>query len=416
MAHNEAQEAHEAVIAAARRSYGRLVAYLASRMQDLAGAEDALADAFERALRTWPQDGVPLNPDAWLLTTARRRLVDEARHAKVQREAEPLLDLMMTHDEQDLADSFPDERLKLLFICAHPAIDAGVRTPLMLQAVLGLDAATIASAFLVAPATMGQRLVRAKTKISAARIAFELPRESERPERLEAVLDAIYAVYGTGWDATGAQGRHAGLAREAIELARVLAMLMPDQPEALGLLSLMLYCESRRDARRDAQGCYVPLGEQDVTRWAHPLIAEAGGLLQRAGSMARPGRFQLEAAIQSVHAQRAQTGQTRWDAISQLYGALIALAPTVGAKVGEAAARGEWQSPAAGLACLDAMDADEAQRYQPWWAVRAHLLARLGQRADAELAYERAIGLAEDAEVRSFLAGRRGALGTAVSR
>jgi predicted RNA polymerase sigma factor len=356
---------------------------------------------------------VPQNPDAWLLTTARRRLVDAARHAKVQREAEPLLELMMTHHEQDPADAFPDERLKLLFICAHPAIDAAVRTPLMLQAVLGLDAATIGSAFLVAPAAMGQRLVRAKTKISAARIAFELPHESERPERLDTVLDAIYAAYGTGWDAAGAQGRHAGLAREAIELARVLATLMPDQPEALGLLSLMLYCESRRAARRDAQGRYVPLGEQDVAHWSHPMIAEAGGLLQRAGSMARPGRFQLEAAIQSVHAQRAQTGQTRWDAIAQLYGALIALAPTVGAKVGEAAARGEWQGPIAGLASLDAMDADEAQRYQPWWAVRAHLLARQGCRADAALAYERAIGLAEDAEVRKFLADRRAMLVTA---
>lgn len=398
--------AHEAVVAAARRSYGRLVAYLASRMQDLAGAEDALADAFERALRTWPQDGVPQNPEAWLLTTARRRLIDQARHAQVQRQAEPLIELMMIDDEPDPSESFPDERLKLLFICAHPAIDVSVRTPLMLQAVLGLDAAAIASAFLVAPATMGQRLVRAKTKISAARIAFELPPESERPARLEAVLDAIYAAYGTGWDAAGAQGRHAGLASEAVELAHVLAMLMPDQPEALGLLSLMLYCESRRDARRDAQKRYVPLGEQDVKRWSLPLIEEAGGLLQRAGAMARPGRFQLEAAIQSVHAQRALDGITRWDAIAGLYAALVTIAPTIGAQVGEAAALAEWRGAPAGLERLDAIDADAAQRYQPWWAVRAHLLAATGRIAEARTAYERAMGLAEDDGVRRFLADR----------
>jgi len=402
-------DAHEAVVAAARRSYGRLVAYLASRMKDLAGAEDALADAFERALRTWPQDGVPDNPDAWLLTTARRRLLDDLRHARVQREAEPLLILMMDSPAEP-ADAFPDERLKLLFVCAHPAIDVGIRTPLMLQAVLGLDAATIASAFLVAPASMGQRLVRAKTKIRAAGIAFEVPGEGDLPARLEAVLDAIYAAYGTGWDASGANGRHASLAREAVDLARVLVALMPDQPEALGLLSLMLYCESRRDARRDDANRYVPLAEQDVARWSRTLIGEAGQLLQHAGAMGRIGRYQLEAAIQSVHAQRALTGTTHWDVIARFYGELLRLAPTVGAQVGEAAAIAEWRGPQAGLERLDAMDADEAQRYQPWWAVRAHLLAALGRVMEARPAYERAMGLAEDVEVRAFLAGRLAAL------
>ena len=391
-------DAHEAVIAAARRSYGRLVAYLVSRTGDLAGAEDALADAFERALRTWPRDGVPQNPDAWLLTAARRRVLDELRHAQVQREAEPLLALAMDDpgEPHEASNVIPDERLKLLFICAHPAIDAGVRTPLMLQAVLGLDAATIASAFLVAPVSMSQRLVRAKTKIRAAHIEFEVPRERDLPERLEAVLDAIYAAYGTGWDAAGAQGRHAGLAREAVELARVLVDLLPDEPEAQGLLSLMLYCESRREARRGEAGRYVPLADQDASRWSCALIEEAGVGLQRAGAQARPGRYQLEAAIQSVHAQRAQTGVTQWGAVARLYGALVSIAPTLGAQVGEAAAIAEWRGAAEGLARLDAVNGSDAQRYQPWWAVRAHLLSQVGR--------------IEDAEVRAFLAARRASL------
>lgn len=402
-------EAQEAVVAAARHSYGRLVAYLASRTWDLAAVEDALADAFERALHTWPIDGVPRCPDAWLLTTARRRLIDQIRHQQVQHGAQPLLELMMqTGDE--LADAFPDERLKLLFICAHPAIEASVRTPLMLQTVLGIEAARIASAFLVAPAAMGQRLVRAKAKIGAARIAFELPPPERLAERLDAVLEAIYAAYGTGWEAAGANGRHAELAREAIDLARVLVGLMPEQPEVLGLLSLMLYCEARCGARRDGEGRYVPMDEQDTRRWSRELIDHAEGLLRSASDLQRIGRFQLEAAIQSVHAQRAQGGLTRWDVIGQLYAALVERAPTVGACVGQAAAEGEWLGAPAGLARLEAMDADLVRKYQPWWAVRAHLLSVLDRREEAQLAYEQAIGLAEDPEVRAFLARRREAL------
>lgn len=405
--------AHEAIVAAARQSYGRLVAYLAARLHDLSTAEDALSDAFERALRTWPVEGVPRSPEAWLLTSARRRLIDALRHDRVRREAEPLLTLLADmHDEYDPdeaagAAAIPDERLQLMFVCAHPAIDCGVHTPLMLQAVLGLDAATIAAAFLVAPSAMGQRLVRAKTKIRDTGIAFELPRETQLPERLNAVLDAIYAAYGTGWDASGAQGRHAGLASEAVQLARVLVALMPDEPEALGLLSLMLYCESRREARRNPEGAYVPLAEQDVRRWSQPLIEEADAQLRRAGAFARPGRYQLEAAIQSVHAERSRAGITHWDVIADLYEVLVRGWPSVGARVAGAAAAAEAHGAQAGLDRLEAIDAGTVENYQPWWAVRAHLLAQLDRKKEAIDAYERAIGLAEDLEVRVFLLKRR---------
>jgi RNA polymerase sigma-70 factor (ECF subfamily) len=355
-------------------------------------------------------EGVPRSPEAWLLTAARRRRIDALRHDRVRREAEPLLSLLAdmheSDDQTDAAAHIPDERLQLMFVCAHPAIDRGVRTPLMLQAVLGLDAATIAAAFLVAPSAMGQRLVRAKTKIRDAGIAFELPREAQLPERLDAVLDAIYAAYGTGWDASGAQGRHAGLANEAVQLARVLAALMPDEAEALGLLGLMLYCESRRDARRNPDGGYVPLAGQDTARWSRTMIDEADALLRRAGAFARPGRYQLEAAIQSVHAERLHAGITRWDVIADLYEALVRGWPSIGARVAGAAATAEARGAQAGLERLEAIDADAVASYQPWWAVRAHLLAQLGRTAEAMDAYERAIGLAEDPEVRKFLHAR----------
>ncbi|MGQ0621753.1 MAG: RNA polymerase sigma factor [Panacagrimonas sp.] len=412
-----AMTAHEAVVAAARQSCGRLVAFIAARSRDLAAAEDALADAFETALRTWPRDGVPEHPEAWLLTAARRRLIDAQRHAQVHEAARPLIELdTMLGQAQDLSEAepemFPDERLKLMFVCAHPAIDAASRTPLMLQTVLGLDAATIASAFLVAPAAMGQRLVRAKTKIRDAGIAFEVPAAADLPERLDAVLAGIYAAYGTGWDAAGeGDARRSGLASEAMQLARMLVQLMPDQAEALGLLSLVLYCESRREARRDAARGYVPLSEQDTTRWSASMIEEAEILLRRAGAMQRLGRFQLEAAIQAVHAQRARTGSTRWEVIASLYAGLMEIAPTVGARVGHAAAEGEAFGAQIGLQRLDAIDAEGIGSYQPWWAVRAHLLAQLGRRAEALSAYEQAMGLSEDADVRAFLLRRANALG-----
>lgn len=398
--------ARQVVERAARDSYGRLLAFLAARSRDLAAAEDALADAFAAALATWPQDGIPAKPEAWLLTTARRRLLDTKRHRQVQAAALPEL-LVLADEAEELADAdtlFPDERLKLLFVCAHPAIDPVARTPLMLQTVLGLDAARIASAFLMKPAAMGQRLSRAKTKIRDAGIAFELPEARELPERLEAVLEAIYAAYGSGWDdVAGADARRKDLAVEALDLGRLLLRLLPAEPEIMGLEALMLYCESRREARRGARGDYVPLSEQDVNRWSQPMIAEADQLLHTAESMNRLGRFQLEAAIQSVHARRAMSGHTDWEAIALLYEGLVRIAPTLGALISRAAAVAEARGPEAGWTSLQTLPDDVITNYQPYWALAAHLLKRLQRAEEAAAAYERAIGLCEDPAMREFL-------------
>jgi RNA polymerase sigma-70 factor (ECF subfamily) len=406
-------DVREAAEAAARDGYGRLVAYLSARSRDVAAAEDALGDAFRAALETWPVDGVPARPEAWLLAVARRRLIDASRHRRVESDAAPALRLDAERRQADSAmtiddEAIPDERLKLMFACAHPAIDASARTPLMLQAVLGLDAARIASAFLIPPTTMGQRLVRAKAKIRDAGIPFEVPRPTDLPARLTPVLDAIYAAFGAGWDSLdGADPRRRGLATEAIWLARILVGLLPDAAEARGLLALMLYCEARRDARRSPSGEYVPLADQDTALWSRPMIAEAERELAKAAALGSMGRYQLEAAIQSVHAQRAVTGTTDWDALALLYEGLARLAPTLGALVGRAAALAGARGPSAGLAALDAIEARAVATYQPYWAVRAHLLAQSEKPDEACDAYARAIGLSEDQAVRAFLIRNR---------
>jgi predicted RNA polymerase sigma factor len=401
------EQAHRAIEAAARGSYGRLVALLGARTGDVAGAEDALGDALVAALTAWPRDGVPTNPQAWLLTVARNRLRDHARHREVHDRSAPTLEFMARElDESVDTSALPDERLKLLFVCAHPAIDPDIHTPLMLQTVLGLDAVAIGRALLVAPKTIGQRLVRAKVKIRQAHIAFEIPEPDQIPQRLEAVLNAIYAAYGNSWeDATATDGRVVELGQEAIWLGRVLREQVPDDPEVRGLLALMLHCEARRPARRDTNGRFVPLSEQDPRDWRAPLIEEAERELTTSAQMGRLGRFQIEAAIQSVHAERARTGHTDWPAIAAFYDRLAQLAPSVGAAVARAAAHAEVHGPQAALALLDQIEA-EAISYQPYWAVRAHLLQQLG-RTEAAEAFDRAIGLSEDAAVRNFLNERR---------
>ena len=320
----------------------------------------------------------------------------------------------MVDEAQGAASServFPDERLALLFVCAHPAIDEGMRTPLMLQTVLGLDAARIAAAFVVPAATMGQRLVRVKTKIRDAGIRFEEPAPHELPSRLGSVLEAIYAAYGSGWDdVAGADTRRRGLAEEAIWLGRLVTRLAPDEPETHGLLALMLHCEARRGARRDPAGGYVPLRQQDATAWSWPTIEEAEGILLQAARAGKPGRFQLEAAVQSAHAERGITGRTDWAAIALLYAGLIRIAPTVGATVAHAAALAEVEGAARGLAALDAVPADATAAYQPFWALRAHLLGRLRRVDEAAAAYARAIDLSEDRAVRDFLVEKEKAL------
>jgi predicted RNA polymerase sigma factor len=404
----EQEDTHRAIERVARESYGRLVAYLSSHTRDVASAEDALSNALVAALKAWPRDGVPQNPEAWLLTAARRSFIDLVRHQRVAEASQPTLLLLREEREVTLPAEFPDDRLKLLFVCAHPAIDPAMHTPLMLQTVLGLDAARIAGAFLISPATMGQRLVRAKTKIRDGGIQFEIPQDHDLPQRLDAVLEAIYAAFGIGWDdMAGVDQRGRDLAEESIWLARVLLQLMPKEAEVRGLLALMLHCEARRTARRGSDGRYVPLSEQDSRQWSQPLIEEAERHLAAAASRGRTGRFQLEAAIQSVHAERARSGRTEWTAIMFFYEQLIRISPTLGTRTGYAAAVGEAKGPEAGLAALDAIAVDEASEYQPYWAVRAHLLQRLGKTSEAVDVFDRAIGLAEDPAVRQFLLQRR---------
>jgi RNA polymerase sigma-70 factor (ECF subfamily) len=301
-----------------------------------------------------------------------------------------------------------------MFACAHPAIDPGIRAPLILQTILGFDAATIASAFLVAPATMGQRLVRAKHKIGQAGIPFRVPERADLRERLDAVLEAIYAAFAEGWsDPAGTEARRRNLAEEAIWLGRLVASLLPDEPEALGLLALMLHAEARRHARRNPQGEYVPLADQDPAQWDTSMIEEAEALLLRASAMGAVGRYQLEAAVQSAHVVRRRTGRPDWAAIERLYDALSALTGSPVVAINRAIAVAETRGVAAGLSALDALAEDSRlAEYQPYWAARAGLLARTGAVDEADRAYQLAVGLESDPAVRRFLQERRAALRT----
>jgi RNA polymerase sigma-70 factor (ECF subfamily) len=399
-------DAANAAQTAARRSYGKLVAFLSARTRDVAAAEDALSAAFESALRSWPAHGVPTSPEAWLLTAARRSMIDAARRRKTHEDSAN--DLLLFADLASDADdrrAIPDDRLLLMFACAHPAIDRNVRAPLMLQTILGFDAATIASAFLIAPATMGQRLVRAKAKIKQAGIPFRLPQHEDLPERLDTVLEAIYAAFTEGWsDPAGTEARRHNLAEEGIWLGQLVAALMPDEPEALGLLSLMLHAQARRGARRDAVGGYIPLDEQDPGLWNARLIEDAETLLMRASSKHVIGRYQLEAAVQSAHVVRRRTGRADWIAIAQLYEALAALTGSPVVEINRAVAIAHTRGAVAGLAVLDAIATDaRLTDYQPYWAARAGLLADAGALSAADEAYRRAIGLEADPAVRRFL-------------
>jgi len=397
---------------AVRESYGRLVAILSARGRDIGAAEDALADAILAALEQWPDRGIPDRPEAWLLAVARRRWIDRARRATTDEAlARSLALLTDIAGEIDVAaPNFPDERLKLLFVCAHPAIDPAIHAALMLQSVLGLNAARIAAAFVVSPDAMGRRLTRAKLKIRDAGIGFELPDRRELAGRLDPVLDAIYAAYGHGWDSPADDSQRHDLAAEAIWLGRTLVELMPQEPEALGLLALMLHLEARSPARRGLDGAYVPLSQQDTSLWSRARLAEAEATLARAGALGRPGRYQLEAAIQSAHAGRRLTGQPDRSTIASLYDRLYRASPRLGVAVGRAAAVAEAHGVAAGLRCLAELDRGRAEAYQPFWAVRADLLARANARGGAIEAYDRAIALATDAAVRSYLTERRARL------
>ncbi|HLJ88477.1 MAG TPA: DUF6596 domain-containing protein [Candidatus Angelobacter sp.] len=426
----------------ARRSYGKLVAFLAARTKDVAAAEDALSDAFASALADWPVNGCPENPEAWLLTVARRKQIDlirrrqsgEAAAEQLQVMAEGLGDIPFGAATEEI----PDRRLALMFACAHPAIEIGVRAPLILQVVLGLDAAAIASAFLISPKTMGQRLVRAKNKIKDAGIPFRIPEREELRDRLETVLDAIYAAFAEGWiDASGTDLARRDLSVEAIYLGRLIVELLPQEPEALGLLALMLHAEARRHARRSAHGDYVPFADQDPSLWDLDLIREAEALLFRASTLGSIGRYQLEGAVQSAHVTRRllvcenlvcenQVGENsdrdawraNWEDVLHLYDALLSLSHSPVVAINRALVIAELHGAEAALDAMPIVAADpRLAEYQPYWAARAELLSRAktgnnaeARKAEARKAYEIAIGLERDDSVRSFLRAKQSAL------
>jgi RNA polymerase sigma-70 factor (ECF subfamily) len=389
---------------AARSSYGRLLAILSSRSRDIAASEDALSGAFVKALETWPERGVPDNPEGWLLTVARRRELDRKRSEGRAAAAASHVALIEEERSMQAAEQMADERLKLVFACAHPAIDEAIRAPLILQTVLGLDARRIAGAFLVAPNTMGVRLSRAKDKIARAGIAFAIPGEDQLAERSQSVLEAIYGAYTLGRNAADCE--HSGLAMEALWLSSLAAQLLPGIAEAHGLFALILAGESRRKARRSQAGAFVAIGQQDTALWDRRMIADCHTALRRAVSLGAPGRFQIEAAIHCVHLDRARTGKTDWQAIATLYERLCRLTPAIGARLGFATALAEAGRAGEAAAILEALPADRVDAHQPFWAVLADVSARLGRSAKARAAYRRAIELSDDAATRTFLEER----------
>ena len=397
----------------ARESYGRLVAWLAYQWRDVAAAEDALAGALVKALEHWPGRGIPDKPEAWLLAVARRDLLQNARHQRLHDSPE-VQALLADEPAHENAPIVPDERLKLLFVCAHPAIDASIRPALMLQTVLGLDAAVIAQTMLASPAAMAQRLVRAKQKIRDAKLPFEAPDADELPERLHAVLEGIYAAYGLGWDAIDAADGSVttgnDLRLEAMFLIDVVCQLLPNEAEAIGLQSMMQLCEARTAARYAPSGEFIPLHAQNTALWNKALIEQADARLWRAAQLDVPGPFQLEAAIQSAHCQRLFTGETPWHAVVRLYERLLECAPSLGAQVAHAVAwaqMGDAKKGAELLHVLAQSNAAQLTNYQPYWVAKAHSERLLGERALALQSLDRAIGLTSTPALRDYLLKQR---------
>ena len=395
--------ANEALGAAHRAFYGRLVGWLFRYTGDLQLAQDAVAAAFESALTAWRRDGIPTSPEAWLRVAARRHAVSSARRSRHSIAVAP-----ESFDELE-ADPVPvlsDERLGLLFVCTHPAIDERMHAPLMLQVVLGVDAARIASVFLVPPATMGQRLSRAKAKIRDAGIRFRIPAPDERPARIASVLQAVYAAYGMADPTTEvASERDDELRAEAIRLARLLRELAPQDADAAGLLALLLHTESRRGARI-VDGRFVPLADQDTARWSAPLRAEANAVLHEASSLGTVGRFTLEAAISAAHSARAVSGETDWSGIAALYRALLDLAPSAGARIGAGVALAEAGELASARGLLDSLPDQMVESSQPWWLARARLSELAAEPAEARRCATRALGLTVHPAVRAYLIDR----------
>jgi RNA polymerase sigma-70 factor (ECF subfamily) len=403
---HETEAAYQRAAFVARESYGRLVAYLATHTGDLAAAEDALGAAFVAALERWPRTGVPERPESWLLTVARRKLIDSARHAALLDRPEILAALGDGALDQSVPPpALPDERIRLMLVCAHPAIDATIRSALMLQAVLGLEAKAMASAFLVSTETMTKRLVRAKAKIRAAGLRFEEPTASDMPRRLHTLLEAIYAAYFLGREGAVSDGDvHDQLRDEAFYLARVVATALPRAAEALGFLALLTFCEARRPAQVSATGAFVPLLEQDARTWDAALMREGYLLLERAAAQGEIGPFQLEAAIQAAHCYRARAGTVPWGEITRLYQALVIRYPTIGSRVGFAVATAHAEGdPSNGLALLNAIDPQAVRTYQPFWVAMWHLHTLASNRAEARDCLLRALSLSTHPRLEAYL-------------
>ncbi|MGO9934343.1 MAG: RNA polymerase sigma factor [Steroidobacteraceae bacterium] len=403
----DSDKARRIVERIARESYGRLVALLVARTRDVASAEDILAEAFAAALEQWPTEGVPTNPDGWLVTVAKRRHADLLRRGQVRMNGEPHLQMLASEIEEAsrVSDELPDRRLALMFACAHPLIEPGARAPLILQTVLGISAKAIASAFLISPGSMSQRLVRAKAHIKESGIPFSVPDQNEMPERLNAVLEALYAAYSTGWDA--AYEGASELAPEAIWLGGLISKMLPEEPEAKALLAMMLYTEARRRARRDAHGCYVPIDLQDVALWDRIQISNAEKLLHACNRAGPTGRYQLEAAIQSAHIAQRLTGANCWPAIVSLYDHLVSMTDSPVAVLNRAAALAEVAGPDAALAELCGISTDKRMLgYQPYWATLGLLNLRAGNIDAGSEALRVAIGLSTDNAIRQHLRQR----------
>jgi RNA polymerase sigma-70 factor, ECF subfamily len=392
-----------------RAEYGRAVAVLVRFFGDIDIAEEAVQDAFTAAVQRWPAAGLPPSPAGWIITTARNRAIDRLRREASREDRHAQAALLHAQDEPAAEEgAVRDDRLRLIFTCCHPALATSAQVGLTLRLLGGLTTAEIARAFLVPEPAMAQRLVRAKGKIRDAKIPYRVPREADLPERLRAVLAVVYLIFNEGYTASSGEALvREDLCAEAIRLGRLLAELMPDEPEALGLLALMLLIESRRAARTTPGGDLVLLADQDRGRWDRDLIAEGQAIVRQCLRRNRPGPYQIQAAINAVHSDAPIAAATDWQQVLRLYDQLAALAPTPVVALNRAVAVAEVAGPAAALALVDALDLDS---YYVLHAVRADLLRRLGRGAEAAQAYEAAIARTDNAAERDFLQRSRQAL------